>query len=202
MTAKAAAKYFDFCKYPSGYCLFETFCPSDKTDEVLEVAMEWKKYADKLPERFHTQIQEIWQRWLNNRNELEQIYDKLPTSVFQADLNSTNLLIDDNGEFVGVLDFNLSGRDVFLNYLFREIHYQYSEEYLLETLKSVSQIYCFSELEKQAAPLLYRCLVPLWHTGIDILKEGTDENAIQIILDRVEELQTKEIAFAAYMSVD
>lgn len=115
MTAKVAAKQFDFCNYPSAYCLFETFCPSDEVDEVLENALEWKKYADNLPEKFQIQIQRIWQRWIGNRNELEQIYYKLPTSVFQADLNSTNLLVDDNGEFVGVFDFNLCGRDVFLN---------------------------------------------------------------------------------------
>ncbi|MBP5249716.1 MAG: hypothetical protein J6Z46_06895 [Lachnospiraceae bacterium] len=45
MTAKIAAKHFDYTEYPSGYCLFDTFCPSDKTDEVLENALEWKKIA-------------------------------------------------------------------------------------------------------------------------------------------------------------
>jgi len=191
----------EFCNYPSGFCLFEKFCPSDETDEVLETAMAWKKYADSLPERFQAQIQRIWQRWIDNRNELEKIYYQLPTSVFQADLNSTNLLLDDNGEFVGVFDFNLCGRDVFLNYLFREIHWQYDEKYLLETLRKVSQVYCFSDLEKQAAPLLYRCLKPLW--DIKALKDtGNDENAIQVELDNTEELQTKEIEFAAYMGVD
>ena len=203
MTAKVAAKQFDFCNYPSAYCLFETFCPSDETDEVLENAMEWKEYADKLPERFQTQIQRIWQRWMSNRNELEQIYYKLPTSVFQADLNPTNLLVDDNGEFVGVFDFNLCGRDVFLNYFFREIHWQYDEKYLLETLKKISRVYCFSALEKQAAPLLYRCLKPLWYTETEALKAAaTDETAIQTCLDRTEELQTKEIDFAMYMNAN
>lgn len=203
MTAKVAAKRFDFCAYPSAYCLFETFCPSDETDEVLANAMNWKKYAYGLPEKFQPQIQKIWRRWINNRNELEKIYYELPTSVFQADLNPTNLLIDDNGEFVGVFDFNLCGQDVFLNYLFREIHWQYDEKYLLETLKKVSRIYCFSDLEKQAAPLLYRCLKPLWYTEIETLKEaGTVENAIQNCLDKTEKLQMKEIDFAAYMGAE
>lgn len=200
MTAKVAAKQFDFCSYPSGYCLFETFCPSDETDEVMDNALEWKRHADHLPDKYQSQIERIWQRWMSNRNELEQIYFKLPTSVFQADLNSTNLLLDDGGEFVGVFDFNLCGRDVFLNYLFREIHWQYDEKYLLETLKKVSREYCFSDIEKQAAPLLYRCIKPLWYTEVEELKEaGTDDNAIQACLDKVEELQTKEIEFAAYM---
>lgn len=202
MTAKMAAQYFDFCEYPSGYCLFERFCPSDETDEVLENALEWKRYVAAFPEKFHEQTERIWKRWNDNRNELEKIYHKLPTSVFQADLNTTNLLLDENGEFVGVFDFNLCGRDVFLNYLFREIHYQYELQYLLDTLKNVSEVYTFSELEKQAASLLYRCLVPLWYTEIETLKEaGENENKIQACLNRTEELQTKEIAFAEYMSV-
>ena len=202
MTAKMAARQFDFCEYPSGYCLFETFCPSDKTDEVLENALEWKAYVDALPEQFHEQTERIWKRWNENRNELEKIYHKLPTSVFQADLNTTNLLLDENGEFVGVFDFNLCGRDVFLNYLFREIHYQYELQYLLDTLKNISEVYTFSDLEKQAAPLLYRCLVPLWFTENETLKEaGQDESKIQACLNRTEELQTKEIVFAEYMSV-
>ena len=201
MTAKVAAKQFDFCDYPSAYCLFETFCPSDETDEVLENALEWKNVTDNLPKRFQAQIQRIWKRWVSNRDELEQIYHKLPTSVFQADLNSTNLLVDDNGDFAGVFDFNLCGRDVFLNYLFREIHWQYDEKYLLETLRNVSHVYSFSDLENQAAPLLYRCVKPLWYTEVEKLKAaGTDENAIKTCLDRIEELQTKEIAFATYMS--
>ena len=200
MTAKIAAAQFDFCKYPSAYCLFETFCPSDKTDEVLENAQNWKAVAYDLPEEFRAQVQRIWHRWLRNRNELEAIYHKLPTSVFQADLNPTNLLVDDNGSFVGILDFNLCGRDVFLNYLFREIHWQYDETYLLETLRNVSRVYTFTELEKTAAPMLYRCLKPLWYTETEALKAaGSNENAIKTCLDRTEILQTKEIPFASYM---
>lgn len=201
MNAKMAAQKFDFCEYPSGYCLFERFCPSDKTDEVLENALEWKEYVDKLPRNFHEQTERIWKRWNDNRNELEQIYRKLPSSVFQADLNTTNLLLDENGEFVGVFDFNLCGRDVFLNYFIREMHWQHELQYLLDTLKNVSRVYCFSELEKKAAPLLYRCLVPLWFTERELLLEaGQDEEKIQKCLDRTEELQTKEIPFAEYMS--
>lgn len=89
MTAKIAAAQFDFSEYPSGYCLFECFCPSDKTDEVLEVALKWKEYADLLPTQFSEQVHHIWDRWQANRNELSKIYPQLPTSVFQADLNAT-----------------------------------------------------------------------------------------------------------------
>lgn len=156
-----------------------------------------------MPEKFQTQIQRIWQRRIDNREKLKHIYYKLPTSVFRADLNPTNLLVDDNGEFAGVFDFNLCERDVFLNYLFREIHWKYDEKYLLETLKKVSYVYVFSELEKLAAPFLYRCIKPLWYTELKALKSaGTDEYAIRTCLDKTEKIQTKDIDFAAYMIVD
>ena len=121
MTAKIAAKRLDFADYPSAYCPFDTFCPSDATDEVLENALEWKKYTATLSSEFQAQIQRIWRQWNDNREKLQEIYADLPTSIFQADLNLTNVLLDDNGNFVGIFDFNLCGKDVFLNYLFREI---------------------------------------------------------------------------------
>ncbi len=201
MTARAAAQNFDFCSYPSGYCLFETFCPSDETDEVMENALDWYGYASSLPAEFQPQIQRIWQRWNENRRELEVIYSHLPTSVFQADLNPTNILMDENDRFIGVFDFNLCGRDVFLNYFFREFHWQMSENDLLHLLKTAGSVYRFSDIEKHAAPLLYRCLVPLWYTAAARLKKaGGNTEAIQACLDETEILQTKEIDFAAYMN--
>lgn len=34
--------------------------------------------------------------------------------------NSTDLLVDSEGHFAGLFDLNISGREVFLNYIFRE----------------------------------------------------------------------------------
>lgn len=204
MTAKMAEKRFDFTDYPSGYCLLTTFCLSDDTDEVMENALEWKKYAETLPPEFQPQVHRIWQRWMENRNELEKIYHELPTSVFQADLNPTNILLDDNGNFAGVFDFNLCGKDVFLNYLFREIYWYDSEneiKYILETLKNVSKVYHFSDIEKQAAPLLYRCIKPLWYSEVERLKEaGNDSKALQSCLADTENMQTRVIDFEPYMN--
>lgn len=199
MTAKMAAAGFDYTEYPSGYCLFERFCPSDKTDEVLEDALEWKKYADTLPSECQEQVQRIWQRWMDNRNVLEPIYRTLPTSVFQADLNPTNILLDENGNFVGVFDFNLCGKEVLLNYLFRENHhddFSVELEMIFRALKIVSEYYFFSDLEKSVALPLYRCLKPLWYTRVYQLKEaGTDMDAVRALLDEIELYQTKEIVF-------
>ena len=205
MTAKIADKRFDFTEYPSAYCLFDIFSSSDTADEVLENALEWKKYAETLPSEFQEQIRRIWQRWLENRNELEKIYPNLPTSVFQADLNLTNVLLDDNDDFAGIFDFNLCGKDVFLNYLFREIYWHSNDEdelkYILETLENVSTVYHFCDIEKQAAPLLYRCLKPLWFTKVKKLKDtGKDAKAIKSCLDSIEKMQTRIIDFESYMN--
>ncbi len=202
MTAKIAEKRLNYTAYPSAYCLFERFCPSDETDEVTWNALEWKKLADALPGSFSGQVQRIWTRWNENRDALRPLYKKLPTSVFQADLNATNLLIDENGAFKGVMDFNLCGKEVFLNYLMRENYDDFEEELDLirEALRISSAYYAFSEDEKRVALPLYRCLKPLWYTRVEDLEEaGDDEAKIREILNRIEQFQTAEIDFTSCM---
>lgn len=202
MTAKIAAKKFQYSEFPSAYCLFELFCPSDEIDEVLENALEWKKTADELPADFAEQVARIWKLWSDNREALRKPYSKLPTSVFQADLNSTNLLVDENGKFVGVCDFNLCGRDVFLNYLMRENFDGFEEEIeeIRRALTVASRYYKFSEEEKAIALPLYRCLKPLWYIRVEELRgAGEDRVAVKRCLDRVEHYLTADIDFASYM---
>ena len=199
MTARVAAARFDFSEFPSGYCLFERFCESDKNDEVTDNALEWKEYADTLPEEFRPQTERIWRRWQQNRAELEPLYKKLPTSVFQADLNESNILVDDSGKFVGVFDFNLCGRDVLLNYLFREFDRHDPEciDLTLQVLRIAGGVYRFNDEEIAAMPLIYRCVKPLWSTEVDRLKAaGGDRAAIRAQLDKTEYAQTMAIEFS------
>ncbi len=200
MTAKAAQKHFDYAPFPSAYCLFERFCPSDKTDEVTEQAQEWKALADKLPEQFTEQVERIWRLWEENRAELEKVYHKLPSSVFQADLNSTNLLTDDEGKFAGVFDYNLCGKEVFLNYIFRE-NFSRDFEREIEMIRSVLKItadyYDYSPEEKQYALMLYRCLKPI-RKGFEIeelLNNNADSDEISACLDKSEHYLTADIRF-------
>lgn len=203
MTAKVAAQHFDYTAFPSGYCLFETFCPSDETDEVLENALDWKAYADTLPQEAQEQVQRIWQLWTENRKQLEAVYHELPSSVFQADLNPTNILLDGNGDFAGIFDFNICGREVFLNYLFREIFntdFQQELDRIFKMLQIVSRYYSFSDAEKNAALMLYRCLKPLWFNKLQKLKSlKTDRAAIKAYLTETEHYLTKPIDFAKRM---
>jgi len=208
MNARVAAEHYDFTELPSGYCMFETFEPGDECDEVAEDATKWKQVADKLPEQFREQVERIWNNWLEARKQLRDIYDDLPTSVFQADINDTNVLLDEDGKFQGVYDFNIGGKEVFLNLIFREAPYVSTrgwdlfdtEDYFLNCIKKVlqisSEVYSFNELEKQAAPLLYKCIKPLYWYSTELLKKaGNEENKIQSCLDFIEYEQTREIDF-------
>lgn len=202
MTARIAAQYYDYTSIPSAYTLFDLF-PGDEVDEVTLNALEFRKYCQTLPECFKEQADRIFQRWEENRKALEGVYHKLPFSVFQADFNDTNVLVDKEGRFVGIYDFNLAGRDEILNYLFREIFNGTFEEELneiLRALKIASEYYRFSEEEIKAAPLIYRCVKPIWYTRVYELKEVKDDvKAIQDCLDKMENAQIREIDFGSYM---
>jgi len=203
MTAKIAAKQLSYCDFPSGYCLFEKFCPSDKTYEVLEVAQDWLKTARTFPEEVQPQVEHIWSLWCENRDALEPLYRELPTSVFQADLNSTNILINDEGGFVGVCDFNICGREVFLNYLMREAYQESRPKARLEEIRSklslVKKHYSFSEAEMTAAPLIFRCIAPLWYTLEKFSNNTAEISQIKNILDEIEFVLTESIDLSSYM---
>lgn len=202
MTARIAAKRLDHTDFPSGYCLFETFSPDEATDEVLDNALEWKKTADALPAEFSAQAQRIWRLWNENRAALQALYPALPTSVFQADLNPTNLLIGEDGSFKGVYDFNLSGRDVFLNYLMRENYDDFEPELerIRKALLIARKYYAFNAEEKAAALPLYRCLKPLWYNRVyDLKQAGDDPEAIRNCLDQTEYYLTADIDLSSCM---
>ena len=202
MTARVAAQRFDYTDIPSGYTLFIPY-PGDPVDEVTENALDFKEYSKKLPECFAEQTERMFKRWEENYKRLKEVYFKLPFSVFQADLNDTNVLLDGEGRFVGVYDFNIAGKDEFLNYLFREIFegsFDEEREEILRALKTVSGIYHFSDEEIMAAPLIYRCVKPLWFTRVDDLKSaGNDIDAIRACLDEMEDAQVREIDFESVM---
>ena len=202
MTARIAAQKFDYTDIPSAYTLFDLF-PGDERDEVTDNAIDFREYCETLPERFAKQADRMFRRWEENRKELEAVYHKLPFSVFQADFNDTNVLLDKEGRFIGIFEFNLAGRDEFLNYLFREIIQGSLEEELAEILRALKiagSYYSFSEDEIKAAPLIYRCVKPLWYTRVYVLKEAKDDpEVIQLCLDEMEYAQTREIDFRSVM---
>ena len=213
MDAKVAARHYDYTDLPSAYCMFEIFDPGDENDETTEDAERWLEIAKALPEVYTDQVERIWNRWLEARKELGKIYHDLPTSVFQADINDTNVLLDEEGNFKGVYDFNIGGREVYINYLIRQAPYvstsatyegiETGDTFLkrvLHALDIAKKVYTFSDLEKKAAPLLYKCIRPLWwNASMELKESGTDSKKIQEHLDKVEYEQTREIDFEEHM---
>ncbi len=211
MNARVAAAHFTFAPFPSAYCAFEKFCPSDTDDEVTENALAWLDLAKKLPGEFAQQVDRIWGLWSANKEKLRQLYPSLPTSVFQADLNTTNILLDADGQFKGVLDFNICGKEVFVNYLFREAPWVMTVEGFYENGKSavakktmmaieiVKKTYSFSDEEIEAAPLLYRYHFPLW-IGREALQAADGNNeAIKSSLCKAEAMLTEELDWSSVM---
>ncbi|MBO4532016.1 MAG: hypothetical protein J5767_15405 [Paludibacteraceae bacterium] len=213
MDAKVASCHFDYTDLPSANCMFEVFAPTDEYDETTEDAQKWLAIAKTLPDVYLDRVERIWNNWLEARRELERIYHKLPTSVFQADINYTNVLLDEDGNFKGVYDFNIGGREVYINYIIRQAPYVSTHETyegieenevflkrVLYALDIAKKAYTFSDLEKEAAPLLYKCIRPLWwHASVELKKAGTDVAKIHKHLDSIEYEQTRNIDFLSHM---
>lgn len=88
---------------------------------------------------------------LNNemRKRIMTVFAELPRCVYQGDLNSTNELHQD-GHFVGLIDFNLSGTDVNVNVFVNETNC-FPEEEEFDRL-TVEQI--LEKMEKEQADML------------------------------------------------
>ena len=170
-------------------------------------------FRETLPDKYKDRVERIWNNWLEARRELEKIYHQLPTSVFQADINDTNVLLDEDGKLKGVYDFNIGGREVFINYLIRQAPYVSTDDTygsidaddnflkrVLHALDIVKKVYLFNDLEKEAAPLLYKCIRPLWwHASVELEEAGADDAKILRHLDQVEYEQTRDIDFSVHM---
>lgn len=57
------------------------------------------------------------------RNKIEFSLNELPRCVYQGDLNFSNILVDDNNKFVGIIDFNMFGTEVNINCFLNETMY-------------------------------------------------------------------------------
>ena len=72
---------------------------------------------------------------------------------------------------------------------------------ICEALKISAEYYHFSDIEKDTALMMYRCLKPLWYIRVEDLKElGNDCKAIKAFLDETEQMLTAPIDFREYMS--
>ncbi|WP_072901710.1 phosphotransferase [Hathewaya proteolytica] len=63
-----------------------------------------------------------------HRNNIKKYLEKLPRCVYQGDLNPSNMLVDENNHFKGLVDFNMFGTEVNINCFLNEAMYYLTEE--------------------------------------------------------------------------
>ena len=167
--------------WPSVYRLYDPFDADDETDEYYERAEEFvKTIHDQLPQ-YDAYAQKIWTLFLQKRETFEPIYRALPHASFQSDLNPTNIQVNDEGQFVGLIDFNLSGtscvlhtillpdactyrlNDAVLERINTKGFYDACDAFMYQNLAIFNQHYRFSDLERAHFCLCYNVTVPFAH---------------------------------------
>jgi len=213
---KIASAKLDILDWPSAYCLLEPFCAPDTTDETTECAVAFVNYIrDHIP-AFLPRAEALLKMFYERQEELKTVYPLLPTSCFQADLNDSNILLDENCNFVGLIDFNLCGKEPILNYAIREALWAVSDKRLLgekdsrlyfydnkldalriklflENIGYIQENYKFNELEEKAFPILFRYINSFWwfHSEeIQLIKE--DESKIVKLFNWLEYQMTRD----------
>lgn len=222
--AKIAEKHYSNFPYPSGWVRFEPFGADETTDEVSECVEAFGELVNEKAPNFLSRWDHIRSLFEENKQKLREIYGNLPTSVFQSDEAGNNLILDDNGHFLGVIDYNLAGKDVVINRFLSAILFGYSYhqkkaadphllpelnsetqnsviEIVLDSLRKLRRYYTFNEMEAQAAPLLFKYISCIEYTQIEALeKYAHDHDKLQQLFDFMEhELLRDDIDFRGAM---
>lgn len=132
------------------------------------------------------------------RKSLKDRYKKLPEKNFQADLNSTNIMVDNNLRFKGIIDYNISGMEKIINYSLAESFKPLTLEdmeigilsrkrinardrELYKNLNIIEEYYIFTNAEREILNNLYNLTIPFrWINYIFyneiFIKEDIDES--------------------------
>ena len=178
----------------SGYVRLTAF-DGEETDEVEECVMKLEEsLTDRYPallDRWRT----IRRRWEENRDALAALYPRLPTSVFQADWNDTNVLLTDDGHFAGLIDCNIAGDDTALNMALTIGSCGFNagegnlspEEHAKKVLRLFGEKRAWNEDEIEAAPLLWRYITALYWDEVNAMRRAESEEAASQVLDGIDE---------------
>ncbi len=97
------------------YSLFD-LSPFDKEEGIDEKQQNFNSLLKLLGEQGQEDLaSKLFDRHQEIRAWLQGVYKDLPRCVFQADENSSNLLVSREGHFAGFIDFNLAGTEVVVN---------------------------------------------------------------------------------------
>lgn len=213
---KVASAKLDILDWASAYCLFEPFCTPDTTDEGTECTIAFVNYIRENLPAYLQRAESLLKLYYKCQDELREVYHLLPTSCFQADLNDSNILLDGDNKFVGLIDFNLCGKEPILNYAVREALWGISDNRLfgekgsrlyfydkeldnlrinlfLENIGYIQETYKFSSVERKVFPVLFRYINSFWWFHLDEIKLiKDDEYKIGQLLDWLEWQMTRD----------
>ncbi|MBR5428060.1 MAG: phosphotransferase [Clostridia bacterium] len=110
------------------YSLFD-LSPFDVPEGIDEKEQNFRMLLDVLRDADAGALAgKLSARHADVRKKLESVYRGLPRCVFQGDENFTNVLIDEEEHFAGLIDFNLAGTEVVVNQLANLAGCDYLEE--------------------------------------------------------------------------
>lgn len=192
--------------WKTAYCLYDKFADSDLYDENYECAFEFYKFFKDNFHELNERTEKIWILYNRKREAFEQEYRALPKAVFQGDLNSSNILLTRSGNFKGLIDFNLSGTETILNYVFCECCQSLEDEDKISTLLDIDELklrdektvrnlayvskhYKFTDAEKAAFNSYYNIVMPFrwpYHCFFMKLLRGDGRHYANDVIEWVE----------------
>lgn len=190
------------------YSLFD-LCPFDVPEGIDEKQQNMNSLCDAL--------KKIGQDALADRLEAKNravrayllpIYRDLPHCVTQGDENFTNVLLDEQGHFAGLIDFNLAGTDVCVNLIANNADFDFAisgdapidpEQSLSEAIASYRKnakmllgIYHATEQERAALPyyawIVFASMWPHVCAFVDRLKNDAARSGTLALLERIADL--------------
>jgi hypothetical protein len=210
--AKMARVSVKLPPWKTAWCIYDTFCPEDEADETYEWARHFCAAMDARMPRFEARTRRIWNRFLALYEGLRPAYERLPKTFLQGDEGGDNALVDENGRFVGMLDFNLAGAETVLNYMFRNFCRvripqdaisrlgdaalrRAMDEEMRRRLGVVRKYYRFSDAERAVFSAYYQTVYPLecdlCQSFIKAIERG-DADHVRLILDWIDFQQTRD----------
>ncbi|MDU6361719.1 MAG: hypothetical protein E6590_17445 [Clostridiales bacterium] len=178
-------------------CLYDTFSEEDGVDENYRHAQIFCDFMRGLNISDKNLVSEIWKIYVEKRIKFENKYRSLPQAVFQGDLNESNILIDENLRFIGLIDFNLSGTEVVLNQALYECLYMLNknelnklndktfkktcDNILMNRLDSIKKYYNFNLEEQESFINLYNIVAPFYPPNICLFINAIKEGNIQYV---------------------
>lgn len=201
--------------FKTAWCLYDLFSDDDETDETYYWQYEFYTLVTHEMPMFKPRAERIWKRFSETYQSFESQYQALPQAFFQGDAGGLNTMLDENKEYVGLLDFNLAGAEIIMNYFFRvfcrvpirkEEIFRLNEESLRsdkdaqmrKRLDLVKKYYQFSSAEKAAFPTYYKVAYPLECDNSQMFQavvREKDPHKLELVLDWIEYQQTRDDIF-------